>query len=170
VSYSGDSNFANSISSAITQTANKGNSSTAVSSSMDPSVFGQSVTFTATVSPLSPATGTATGTVTFLDSGVSIASKTLSSGSANFSTSSLAVGKHFITVSYAGDSNFNGSTSSAITQTVNKGNTSTAVSSSVNPSVSGQTVTFTATVTAASGGTPTGTVTFNDGGTSIGAQ
>jgi hypothetical protein len=170
VSYSGDSNFANSTSSAITQTVNKANSSTAVSSSVDPSVFGQSVTFTATVSPLSPATGTATGTVTFLDSGVSIASKTLSSGSATFSTSSLAVGKHVITVSYAGDINFNASTSSAITQTVNKASTSTAVSSSVNPSVSGQSVTFTATVTASSGDTPSGTVTFNDGGTSIGAQ
>ena len=45
--------------------------------------------------------------------------------------------------------------------------TSTTLSSSVNPSSVGQAVTFTATVTGASG-TPTGTVTFFDGGTAIG--
>ena len=45
--------------------------------------------------------------------------------------------------------------------------TTTSVVSSLNPSNSGQSVTFTATVSSASG-TPTGTVTFNDGGTALG--
>ena len=46
--------------------------------------------------------------------------------------------------------------------------TTTTLTSSKNPSEAGQAVTFTATVTS-SGGTPTGTVTFNDGGVAIGS-
>jgi len=46
--------------------------------------------------------------------------------------------------------------------------TTVALASSVNPSSTGQSVTFTATV-AATGGTPTGTVTFYDGATSLGS-
>jgi YVTN family beta-propeller protein len=45
--------------------------------------------------------------------------------------------------------------------------TTTAVTASVNPSSPGQQVTFTATVTPQGSGTPTGTVTFNDGATAI---
>jgi hypothetical protein len=57
-----------------------------------------------------------------------------------------------------------GSTSPVLTQTVNKVGTNTALTSSPNPSAVGQAVTFTATVTSASGGgTPIGTVTFMDG-------
>jgi hypothetical protein len=41
------------------------------------------------------------------------------SGQATFTTSSLAVGAHTISATYSGDSNFNGSTSSALTQQVN---------------------------------------------------
>ena len=46
--------------------------------------------------------------------------------------------------------------------------TGTTISSSTNPSVAGQPVTFTATVTAPAGGTPTGSVTFLDNGTPLG--
>jgi uncharacterized repeat protein (TIGR01451 family) len=46
--------------------------------------------------------------------------------------------------------------------------TTTTLTSSVNPSFEGQPVTFTATVAAPSGGTPTGTVTFFDGDTPVG--
>jgi hypothetical protein len=165
-SYGGDANSNSSASSAITQTVNKANSSTSLASSTNPTVFGQSTTFTATV------TGSgATGTVTFLDGGTSIGSGSVSGGKATFSTSSLSVATHAITASYGGDANFNGSTSSAVNQTVNKDGTSTTVASSANPSTTGSSVTFTATVSASSpgSGAPTGTVTFNDGGTSIGS-
>jgi hypothetical protein len=169
-SYGGDSNFNGSTSSAITQTVNKANTTTSVSTSVNPSASGQSVNFTATVAASAPGSGTPTGTVTFLDGGTSIGSGTLSGGSASFSTSALAVGTHSITASYAGSSSFNSSTSSAVNQTVNKDGSSTTVSSSLNPSTSGQSVTFTATVSASApgSGTPTGTVTFLDGGVSIG--
>ncbi len=58
------------------------------------------------------------------------------------------VSSHSITAVYGGDTNFTTSTSSALTQTVDQDGTSSAVSSSVDPSVFGQSVTFTATVTA----------------------
>jgi hypothetical protein len=170
-SYSGDANFNSSTSAAITQTVNKGNSSTTVSSSPNPTVFGQAVTFSATVTSSGAAAGTPGGTVTFLDGAATLGTGTLSGGSASLTTSALSVGNHTITVSYGGDGNFNASTSAAITQTVNKDGTTATVISSTNPSVFGQSVTFTATVSATTpgSGTPTGAVTFNDGGTSIGS-
>jgi hypothetical protein len=175
-SYSGDNNFSASTSAAITQTVNTtavADTTTTVSSSANPSASGQTVTFTATVTPVAPATGTPTGAVTFLDGGASIGSGTLSGGSATFITSSLSVATHTITVNYGGDANFNISTSANLLQTVNAamGGTTTTVSSSANPSAFGQSVTFTATVSAVAPatGTPTGTVTFLDGGASVGS-
>jgi subtilisin family serine protease len=86
---------------------------TTVASSLNPSTFGQSVTFTATVAP-----SAATGTVTFSIDGTAQPPATLSGGTATFSTTSLAVGSHSITATYSGDSSFGGSTSSVLTQTV----------------------------------------------------
>jgi len=86
---------------------------TALSSSKNPSSFGRSVTFTAKVTGFSP-----TGTVTFFDSGVQIGAGTLATGTAAFTTSSLAVGSHSITAKYGGDPNNVASTSAALTQTV----------------------------------------------------
>jgi hypothetical protein len=126
------------------------------------------VTFTATVTP--GGSGTPTGTVTFLDGSTQLGSAALSGGVASLSTSALTGGTHSITASYSGDANFAGSTSPALSQTVSQDGTSAAVVSSANPSVFSQTVTFTATVSAQApgSGTPTGTVTFKDGTTTLG--
>jgi hypothetical protein len=169
-SYSGDSNFGASTSAAITQTVNQSGSATAVSSAPNPSVFGQAVTFMATVSASGVGAGTPGGTVTFLDSALTLGTTTLSGGTGSFTTSALAVGSHTMTVSYSGDVNFNPSTSAAITQTVNKSNSSTTVSSATNPSAFGQAVTFAATVSASGpgAGTPGGTVTFLDSAATLG--
>ena len=129
------------------------------------------MTFTATVAAASPGSGTPTGTVNFLDGTTTIGTGTLTAGVATFSTSSLTVGTHSITAVYAGDTNFTTSTSSAVSQVVNQASTTTlARPPSTNPSVFGQSVTFTATVAAVSpgSGTPTGTVNFLDGTTTIG--
>jgi hypothetical protein len=170
VVYNGDGNFNTNTSAVFTQTVNQANSTTTVASSANPSVFGQSVTFTATVSAAAPGAGTPTGSVTFNEGGTPLATNALSGGSATYTTSSLSVGAHSITAVYNDDNNFNGSTSATLTQTVNAASTTTSVGSSANPSVSGQTVFFTATVSvvAPGAGTPTGTVTFKDGGTTLG--
>src|SRR5439155_7590842 len=166
--YGGDSNYNTSTSTALSQTVNKANTTTAVTSSPNPSVFGQSVTFTATVSAVAPGAGSPTGTVTFKDGATTLGTGTLSGGQATFSASSLSAGGHAtITAVYGGDANFNTSTSPNFTQTVNKADTTTTVNSSAAPSVFGQSVTFTATVTAVApgAGTPAGTVTFTIDGT-----
>lgn len=134
--------------------------------SPSPATYGQNVTITATV------TGNGsqpTGTVTFLDGSTVLASNVpLSGGVATFSTSSLGVATHNITVSYSGDSNYNKGSASA-TELVNLA--SSATSLSVNPTTSlyGQTVTLTATVSPTLNGVnPTGTVQFYDGSTLLG--
>src|SRR6185369_15784029 len=65
--YNGDGNNATSTSPTLTQTVNKASTTTALGSSANPSTFGQSVTFTATVTGQSP-----TGTVTFKDGATAI--------------------------------------------------------------------------------------------------
>src|SRR5207244_6017827 len=78
-------------------------------------------------------------------------------------TLDLAACSHAMSLIYGGVSNCDGSTSASLTQTVSTA-ASAAVVESSGDAVYGQSVTFTATVSAASGhGTPTGTVSFFDG-------
>ena len=165
--YSSDANFSASTSAALTQTVNPAATTTTVVSNLNPSAFGQSVTFTASIQ--SSASGTPTGTVTFFDGGSSLGSANLSGAAAQLTLASLTAGAHSITAKYNGDSNFAGSTSATLTQTVNQGSTTSTVTSNVNPSALGQPVTFTASVQSSSGGIPTGSVTFFDGSSSLGS-
>jgi subtilisin-like proprotein convertase family protein len=142
-----------------------GATSTAVTSSLNPSTQGQSVTFTATVT--SGGVAVSTGTVTFREGATTLQAATPvnGSGQVTFTTSSLTPGSHTITADYTGASPAVGSSGNVV-QTVNAP-TATVVGSSVNPSFTGQSVTFTATVM--SGGSPvtTGTVTFREGATTL---
>ena len=164
--YSGDAANAGSSSAALSQTVNKVASTTGIGSSLTPSTAGASVTFTATVSGSAP-----TGSVNFKDGANSISGCTAVglAGSGNIrtatcATASLASGSHSMSAVYGGDASNNGSTSSTLTQTVNKATSGTALSSSANPSGLGASVTFTASVT---GFSPTGSINFTDGGVSI---
>jgi hypothetical protein len=100
--------------SVFTVTASKTNTSTGLVSSLNPSAYGSIVTFTATVTP-----SQATGTVTFKDGSTQIGTGTLSGGVATLNISWLTVATHSITAVYGGDSNYNGSTSSVVSQVVN---------------------------------------------------
>jgi len=124
---------------------------------------------TATVSPVAPAVGVPTGTVTFSDGTTSLGVVTLVDGTATLSVSTLGAGAHSLTVAYAGDAGFAGSSSGIVTQTVNRGITNTSLASTPNPSVAGQAVTLLATVTPEppAVGVPTGTMTFTDGVTTL---
>ena len=146
-------------------------STTTLVSSTNPSVFGQSVTFTATVAAVAPGTGTPTGTVTFNDGTTTLGTGTLNgSGVATFSTSTLTVGTHSITAVYGGDTNFTTSTSTRRLPGGEPGEHDDHGGLECQPQRVGQSVTFTATVAAVSpgAGTPTGTVTFKDGTTTLG--
>ncbi len=149
---------------------------TTLASNPNPSGFGQNVTFTVTV-VTGTGTGNLTGTVSITDTfggtTTTIASGLAlnASGVATFSTTTLAVGLHSIVATYAGDTqHFTSTSAPALIQTVLEG-TSIDVTSSTNPSAVGQSVTFTATVSAAAGGvTPDGTVSFMDGTTILSTQ
>src|SRR5208337_3146068 len=170
--YLGDGNFTSSTSSpAVSETVNQASTTTALAVDQNPSAYGQSVTFTASVTPVSPGAGVATGTVTFKDGTTVLGYRTLgSNGIATFSTSALAVGSHSITTTYGGDTNFVGSASASLSETVDKnGVTMVTVTSSADPSVLNQPVIFTVTVSAAkSSGIPTGKVQFQIDGTNFG--
>ncbi len=147
----------------IVLTANPAASSTVVGSSAKPASWVASIMFAATVS--SSGSGAPTGTVTFKDGSTTLGTGALNgSGQATFSTSSLSVAGHSITAVYGGDTNFTGSTSSALSENENQDGTATTIASGANPSVFGQSITFTATVAAASpgGGVATGSDTFKD--------
>jgi hypothetical protein len=137
---------------------------TTLASSPNPSVFGQSVTFTAAVAS---ASGTPTGTVAFFDGSTALGSALVVNGSASFSFSSLAFGAHSITAAFHGSGGFGYSTSAPLRQVVNPASTTTSLVSSANPARVKQRVTYTATVTGQYGGAATGTVTFADGGATI---
>jgi hypothetical protein len=143
--------------------------STTLASSLNPSGSGQLVKFTATVTAVS---GTVTGSVNFMDGATVLGTTSVAGGLATFSTSTLAAGGHLITASFRGSTYFQASASSGLVQVVTATGTKTKIASSLDPSNSGETVTFTATVTAtakANGATtPTGTVTFMDGATTLG--
>jgi hypothetical protein len=141
-----------------------------LTSSLNPSYYGNSVTFTATIPPTGATAPT--GTVTFLDGVTSIGFGTLAGnpGVATLTTTALAMGTHTITVSYPGDS-FNGASSSLpLTQVVNAAQTSTTVTAAPSPGIAGGLETIAATVKVTSGAsTPTGIVTFTSGTTQLGS-
>lgn len=152
---------ATSLSAALTKTT------TTISSSPNPSLYGQAVIFTATVTPASGAPPTAE-IVAFEQGGNVLGTGTLNNGTATFTISTLAAGgTDNIKAVYPGDSTFAGSTSKAVVQVVDKAATTTTVSSSQNPANPGQSVTFTAEVTPEFGGTVTGNVVFDNGSTTL---
>jgi probable HAF family extracellular repeat protein/YVTN family beta-propeller protein len=159
--YVGNSNFDASTSAVLTQTVNKASTATFLTSSANPSVFGQSVTFTATVNVIAPGAGKPSGDVQFFDGATLLSTQLVKGNKATFTTSTLSVGIHTITARYVGDANFATSTSAVLTQTVNQAATTTSVAGP-NSSVVGQTVTFIARVAPVAPGTgiPTGLVQF----------
>jgi hypothetical protein len=137
-----------------------------LTSSLNPAMAGQSVTFTA---QLSAASGTPTGTIQFLDGANVLSTQTVSdNGSASFSTSSLTVGSHTITANYQPTGNF-GASSASLIEVIDGDATSTALTCVPNPVDISNTAQLTATVTSAFG-TPAGSVSFTDNGTLLGTN
>lgn len=125
--YTGDRIYKGENSNTVQHTVDANTTSVTLASTTDTLSVGQSVTFTATISPTTSADSSVqapSGQVTFLDSGVEIGSGTLSATApyvATFSTTSLPVGPHSITASYvSGDGLYTGSSSAVVLETVNK--------------------------------------------------
>jgi hypothetical protein len=146
----------------ITVVPGQAGSSTSLGTSVNPSVYGQSITLTATVAGSTP-----TGTVTFKDGAATLCNAVaLAGGMAGCATSTLAVGSHSLTALYSGDAGNTGGASDPLPQVVNKAGTSTVLGTHVpNPSTVGTAIAVTATVAAIApgAGAPAGTITVSDG-------
>lgn len=164
--YSGDTNYKGSTSSALNQVVNKVTTTTALTSAPNSAVYGQNVTFTATITVAN--SDSVTGTVTFFNGAAKIGTGTVSNNMATLTIGTLAVGANSITATYGGDNNYSASTSPALGEVVGQAATSTSLGSLPNPSNYGQNVSITATIASQYGGVATGTVTLYNWGTQIG--
>jgi hypothetical protein len=142
---------------------------TGLTSSINPTVTGQPTVLRVTVAPVAPGTGTPAGRVTIFDGATPLVTLTLSGGTASTSRT-FAAGPHALTATYLGNANYATSTSPVQSQAVSPAATSVALRTSSASVLAGRSVTFTATVRAVAPGTgtPTGTVTFLDGSIAIG--
>jgi len=167
--YSGDSNFSSSTSPVLMQTVNKLTSSTTLITSANPVTFGTAVLLSATVSS---AFTVPTGTITFYDGVTALGSAVPVNGSGlatlNIPLFSAGGSPHSLTAIYNGDTNYLTSTSNAISEVVNKANTTTTVISSAPTSPAGVSITFTATVIGSNGGPVTQTVQFYSNASPLG--
>lgn len=161
-----DNSYAGSSSTALSQVVIGLPTTSTVSSNLNPSIYGQTITFTAKVVD-NANSGTPTGTISFKAGTTVLAKIALSNGMASFSTSTLAVGTKSITVIYNGDTKYAPSTSTVLSQVINKASSTTTITSSMNPSTSGQSVTFTVSVGPQFTGVPTGTAKLTLGVTTL---
>jgi hypothetical protein len=155
----------------LIQVVNKSTPTVTAVSSLNPSVFGSQVTFSASLT--AALANTATGTVQWMDGATPIGSPVpVASAAASMPFSVLTAGTHSITAVYSGDGDFTGATSAPISQVVNKatpgvgGFAPISVASSLNPSIYQNNVTFTSTAPAGA----TGTITFMDATTTLGTS
>jgi hypothetical protein len=111
-----------SASQTFTIAVNKASTTTALTSSNSPSLFGVPVTFTATVGVVAPGAGPAAGAVIFKDGTTTItcepSGSSLVAPVATCKTKALAVGTHSITAAYAGSGSFLGSMAPAVSQVI----------------------------------------------------
>jgi Ca2+-binding RTX toxin-like protein len=134
---------------------------TITSDNPDPSIVGEAVTVTYTVTPTQG--GTPTGNVTVSDGTISC---TASVAAGQCSLTFTSAGAKSLAATYAGDGTFTGSTSAPESHQVNPADTTTTITSdNPDPSAQGSAVTvqYNVTVNSPGAGTPTGNVTVSDG-------
>jgi hypothetical protein len=117
-SFAGSADYATAESQAVTYVIAPATAKIALSSSIASPVYGQSVTFVATVNSTS---GTAFGTVTFFDGGTKLSTVPLdSSGQAAVTFATLSMGSHAITATYNGGADFLAVSSGAAAESVSQ--------------------------------------------------
>jgi hypothetical protein len=169
--YSGDATHLGSVA-MIPFTVAKGSSTTSLSASPNPVYASEFVTYTAGVAAASPSTGVPSGSVSFNDAGSAMAgcSNVALSGSPPVATcteSYQAAGTQSpIVATYSGNSNFNGSQSTSLSEGVQMANSATVATVSPRSQSKGSVVIYSATVSG-NVGSPTGTVAFSLGSRSV---
>jgi len=163
--------YSSASSAAVTITVVKGTTTLTVTPATTAPAPGSSMMVTATLATTTTSTTLPTGTVTFTLDSTIVGTASLVSGSiANLTISVPATGTHTLVATYAGDTNYIGSTSSAVSFTVAKTTTTMVVAPATTTPVRGATLLVTASISAATPGTtlPTGTVTFTLDGVAAG--
>jgi hypothetical protein len=153
-------------------------STTALTIGPSPAYAGRPITFTAVVTSPDQTTPVPTGTVVFTNTlrspATQLGTATVDdSGTATFTTSSLAAGTYGVTAAYSGDTEYDPNTTAVQSLTVVAPPAPTATTTTLTASslsiTSGASVTFTSSTVGTSGtAVPTGTVTFMEGTTSLG--
>jgi ELWxxDGT repeat protein len=180
--YEGSTDFAGSSSTGLTQTVTstttRATTSTRLTSSAPSVQVGQAVTLTATITTSAVGLPAMTGNVTFRNGSTVLGSAAINKGVATLSVANLPAGTHTLTAAYEGNTDFAGSSSTGLTQTVTGSsptlpttfvNTATRIQPSASSPGVGEEVTLTATVTAPPGSAaPIGVMTFYDAGKAIG--
>jgi hypothetical protein len=168
--YLGDANFTGSNSSSLQQkvdTSSQSATTTALTSSLNPSIYGQEVTWTATVK--TSGSTTPTGKVNFNWGDSYLGTAALNSGGvATLTRSLLSADAYPLFAVYMGDTNNGPSASPILNQVIRQTTSAAAITASPNPSTQGQSVTFTAKITSPTA-TPAGPVTFTAGKTVLGS-
>jgi hypothetical protein len=161
--YSGDMNYASSVSAAVPLTMAPAASAVVVSASPNSPVYGQPVTVQFTVSAASPSIAIPQGNSSLFLNGTVVSNQTLdATGSGSQVFNLLPGGANNFSLVYAGNGNVTRNTGS-LTVTVKPATPSITVASSMNPSLAGQTVTITFNVTTTiPGGAPAGYISYED--------
>ncbi len=160
-SYSGNSAATASKSAALAEVVSPGSTATTLASSVNPIGVGRAVLLTARVSG-----GASSGTVLFRDGTATLGSGTLSNGVATFSATFSSVGSHALSASFGGSASLAASQSGNLAESVTTNVSASTLAVSPSPATVGQAVRLSAAV---SGFNPSGSVTFKDGSTVLGA-
>jgi hypothetical protein len=155
--YGGDFDLYESVSPVLSHTVVPGVPTTVtLTASPSPSIVGHAVLLTATVSPAG-----ASGSVQFRDGAVPLGTSILANGVATMTTAGLALGDHALSVAYAGDGTYRLGQSPVTPHTVvAKIPTTVTMTGSPTPTIQGQAMLLTATVSPADA---SGSVVFRDG-------
>ena len=165
-SYAGDAGHATSISSSLNEKILEAGA-VSLSSSSNPAIFGANVVFTVRIASVGGQVPT--GTVVLRAGAVALGTVTLDAiGSATVQTATLPAGSDAISASYSGDSNYTVA-STSLTQTIQSATTQVTLNLGQNPATYGTAIAFTSMVTGNGSTVPAGSVSFTDGGTSIGS-
>lgn len=157
-----ETNEEDNVAALVVQLNIQSDTTTGLTSSVNPAIVAQGTTLTATVTPAS-----ATGTVTFKDGATVLGTSTINSGVATLAASFGYPGAHSLTATYSSDPYLRASTSPAYVQTVNKAPTVTTLSALPGTAARGEPVQL---IVSVSGADPSGTLLFKDGSTVIGTH
>ena len=162
--YRGDASFNQAASGPLTQAVSKAATTLTLSSSQNPSPYNEPPRIAVTVTPVSPAAGTPTGTVTLELAGKTF-DVTLADGKATYAFANYTPGSQTVDAAYLGDANFAGSDADTLAQSVGKSQPpALTVSMPVDPAILGDPLSLTLRLTPPTGvgaRPPTGSVTLD---------